>query len=401
MRFLSVKNYERFQHYKDRTPPWIKLYNEVLEDYEFCVLPDEQKAHLILIWLLASRTDNKLPYDAEWIGNRIGATARIDIAALVAAGFLIDHSPEAAVGKREEWPSRYISDAVRAEVFERDGGKCRACGSTDQLEYDHVVPVSKGGEGAADNIQLLCRSCNRKKRNRLVGSAEQLATQMRSPEAEQSRSRADEEKEAEPPRAEGDVENVISEIIRCANRGMIDNPALSHARPILASGPCRQVVADWLEAGIPADTCKKVVYERAKAFKPTDRNRQVSSLKYFTAAVRDAWEGRQSERVTIPAGSPATQIRRELPQSNAPRSPGLQSPTGERVKTQDEIEQERTDVWAREHKEAATTLWQECVNEVAEIPGSRLFGPASAEAMVRARFRRRVIDEHLTPRAVA
>jgi DNA-binding NarL/FixJ family response regulator len=31
----SVKNFERFQHYKDRSPPWIKLYNELLDDYEF------------------------------------------------------------------------------------------------------------------------------------------------------------------------------------------------------------------------------------------------------------------------------------------------------------------------------------------------------------------------------
>src|SRR5690606_19747530 len=33
--YLTVKNFERFQHYKDRNPPWIKLYNDLLDDYEF------------------------------------------------------------------------------------------------------------------------------------------------------------------------------------------------------------------------------------------------------------------------------------------------------------------------------------------------------------------------------
>ena len=61
---LSVKNFEQYQHYKDRKPPWIKLYNDVLDDYAFEVMPDASKAHLMLIWLLASRTDNRIPNDA-------------------------------------------------------------------------------------------------------------------------------------------------------------------------------------------------------------------------------------------------------------------------------------------------------------------------------------------------
>ena len=88
---LSVKNFERYQHYKDRTPPWIKLYNDVLDDYEFGRLQDASKAHLILIWLLASRTNNEIPNDAEWISRKIGATDKVDLRGLVRAGFLIEN----------------------------------------------------------------------------------------------------------------------------------------------------------------------------------------------------------------------------------------------------------------------------------------------------------------------
>lgn len=89
MRYLSVKNFDRFQHYKDRSPPWIKLYRDVLSDYAFTRLQDASRSHLMLIWVLASATDNRLPYDVEWITRAIHATQPVDLDALISAGFLV------------------------------------------------------------------------------------------------------------------------------------------------------------------------------------------------------------------------------------------------------------------------------------------------------------------------
>jgi hypothetical protein len=86
---FSVKNFERFQHYKDRSPPWIKLYNELLDDYEFGRLPDASKMHLVAIWLLASRSDNKIPYDSAWVARRINANTKVDLTLLACAGFIV------------------------------------------------------------------------------------------------------------------------------------------------------------------------------------------------------------------------------------------------------------------------------------------------------------------------
>jgi hypothetical protein len=88
MRFLRVRNFERFQHYKDRNPVWIKLYNSVLEDYEFSLLRDATKLHLILIWLLASRHANRIPEDPQWISKKINATEPVDLDSLIKGGFL-------------------------------------------------------------------------------------------------------------------------------------------------------------------------------------------------------------------------------------------------------------------------------------------------------------------------
>ncbi len=59
--------------------------------------------------------------------------------------------------------ARYIPDLERQKLFERDGYKCKKCGSTYHLELDHIIPFSRGGATSARNLQVLCRTCNRKK----------------------------------------------------------------------------------------------------------------------------------------------------------------------------------------------------------------------------------------------
>ena len=66
------------------------------------------------------------------------------------------------VEKREPIP-----EDVRFEVWRRDGGKCVKCGSQKNLEFDHIIPFSKGGSSTARNIQLLCQDCNRHKSDKI------------------------------------------------------------------------------------------------------------------------------------------------------------------------------------------------------------------------------------------
>ena len=41
------------------------------------------------------------------------------------------------------------------------------CGSQENLEFDHIIPLSKGGSNTVRNIQLLCQKCNREKSNKI------------------------------------------------------------------------------------------------------------------------------------------------------------------------------------------------------------------------------------------
>ena len=53
--------------------------------------------------------------------------------------------------------------AMRQQVWERDGGRCVRCGATAELQYDHIIPLARGGADSAENLQLLCASCDRAK----------------------------------------------------------------------------------------------------------------------------------------------------------------------------------------------------------------------------------------------
>jgi len=63
--------------------------------------------------------------------------------------------------------SRRISQDVKDKVWRRDEGKCINCGSNEKLEFDHIIPFSKGGSNTYRNIQLLCEKCNREKSNKI------------------------------------------------------------------------------------------------------------------------------------------------------------------------------------------------------------------------------------------
>ncbi len=60
-----------------------------------------------------------------------------------------------------------IPEDVQIFVWNRDHGKCVNCKSNEKLEFDHIIPISKGGSNTARNLQLLCEKCNRQKSNKI------------------------------------------------------------------------------------------------------------------------------------------------------------------------------------------------------------------------------------------
>jgi hypothetical protein len=79
--------------------------------------------------------------------------------------FMAEPFTETKEGRRV---GRRIPHEVMLKVVRRDGQICQVCHAPvqdDQVEFDHIIPLSKGGPVTAENLRLTCRPCNRKKRD--------------------------------------------------------------------------------------------------------------------------------------------------------------------------------------------------------------------------------------------
>ncbi|TRU50774.1 MAG: HNH endonuclease [Microcystis aeruginosa Ma_QC_Ch_20071001_S25] len=59
---------------------------------------------------------------------------------------------------------------VRKYVYQRDNYQCQSCGKPEklaQLSIDHIIPLALGGSNDISNLQTLCLSCNRHKKDDL------------------------------------------------------------------------------------------------------------------------------------------------------------------------------------------------------------------------------------------
>lgn len=96
MATLRVKNWAGFQHYRDRSPPWIKLHKGLLDDFDYARLPLASRALAPCIWILASESaEGEVPADIDYLAFRLHCTAadvENAVKPLIAAGFLIDAS---------------------------------------------------------------------------------------------------------------------------------------------------------------------------------------------------------------------------------------------------------------------------------------------------------------------
>lgn len=119
VKFFRIRDLERYQHYRDRNPPWVKLHGELLEDYEFQQLPDAARFHYFAMVYLASKSGNKIPNDPNWVARRIGAHERVDLELLFNERYL------------EPWRPRPQDSYEAGEQLELPEADATPAGSTD------------------------------------------------------------------------------------------------------------------------------------------------------------------------------------------------------------------------------------------------------------------------------
>jgi len=70
---MKIKNWTKFQHFKDRRPPWVKLYRDILDDLEWHELDPLAAKVLVMLWLIASEDEGRIP-DTKTLAFRLRLT---------------------------------------------------------------------------------------------------------------------------------------------------------------------------------------------------------------------------------------------------------------------------------------------------------------------------------------
>ena len=82
---LIPRNWGEFQHYKDRSPPWIRLHKALLDNYDFHRLPVASRALAPMLWLVSSESKDLKTGSIEFAPEKIAFRLRMSESEFVEA----------------------------------------------------------------------------------------------------------------------------------------------------------------------------------------------------------------------------------------------------------------------------------------------------------------------------
>jgi hypothetical protein len=95
--YLQIRNWKKFQHYKDRNPPWVKWHYEVLASEDWVMLADASKLLMPVCMLIGSRNEGRVPNNPTYI-KRVAYLDKLpDLTPLISCGFLSEVLADASV----------------------------------------------------------------------------------------------------------------------------------------------------------------------------------------------------------------------------------------------------------------------------------------------------------------
>lgn len=141
---IMVRNWSKFQHYKKRNPPWIRLYRELIDTPEWRSLSDSAARLLVELWLLASEFDpgGRVPYDTmllAWRTGRASADASANASIVASLQELADQ--------------RFIALPNYASTNASTNASADASTSTPQRQSTETEPTLRArGSEPSDNL---------------------------------------------------------------------------------------------------------------------------------------------------------------------------------------------------------------------------------------------------------
>jgi hypothetical protein len=106
---MKIKNWKKFQHFKDRKPPWVKLYRDLLDDLEWHELDPKAAKVLVMLWLIASEDEGNIP-PIKQLAFRLRLSEKETEVCIIKLSHWLEH------GDNDTISTRYQDDAPETET---------------------------------------------------------------------------------------------------------------------------------------------------------------------------------------------------------------------------------------------------------------------------------------------
>lgn len=160
---LEIEDYmAKHQHDEDSNELWM-YYQNVL-DWVKRLFPNYRKEMKGIDWGILFNTYKDCNYNSDKLEQEV-SRLMIDDDVTKRSGiynYLI-------TGDEKYLNIRAFSDSMKRTAYEKQKGICKICKNhfeIEQMEGDHITPWHDGGKTELDNLQMLCKECNRRKSNK-------------------------------------------------------------------------------------------------------------------------------------------------------------------------------------------------------------------------------------------
>ncbi len=119
---MKIKNWSKFQHFKDRRPPWIKLYRDLLDDMQWHELDPLASKVLVTLWLLASEDQDGCLPDTKTLAWRMRMTEKQILDCISKLSHWLEHDDDGVIS------GRYQNDLPERETETKTETKKSATG---------------------------------------------------------------------------------------------------------------------------------------------------------------------------------------------------------------------------------------------------------------------------------
>lgn len=145
MDYIQICEWDKFQHYKKRNPPWVKLYAKILDDDDFDCLPDDSKLLFFCLLPFASRRNNKVRLDFKWLQKKMPIEKTISnktLQPLIDAGFIEVYQDDSIM----------IDDCAQDATPETEAEKETKTEAKKKKHIDHVYLSDKEHQTLIDKF---------------------------------------------------------------------------------------------------------------------------------------------------------------------------------------------------------------------------------------------------------